>query len=253
MKGTIFDIKRFAIHDGPGIRLTVFFKGCPLSCWWCHNPEGINPKIDGETGEEVTVDQLMVEIQKEIIFFEESSGGVTFSGGEPLMQAPFLAALLDRCGKCDIHTAVDTSGCVPINIFNTIIDKVDLFLYDLKIMDRGKHLKFTGSYNDHTIENLENLAKKGKDVLIRFPLIPGITDSTENIQAVASFIQQLKALRQVEILPYHKMAAHKYKKINRPNKIGGLMPPSSRQIREAAKIFCSFGLDVVNEFGNNKN
>jgi len=252
MKGIIFDIKRFAIHDGPGIRLTVFFKGCPLACWWCHNPEGINPGIDGDIGEEISVHRLMEEIQKEVIFFDESSGGVTFSGGEPLMQPKFLASLLERCRDRDIHTAVDTSGCVPVRIFNSVIDKADLFLYDLKIMDEVEHRKYTGDSNLNVLTNLENLAKKKKSVLIRFPLIPGITDTPANIQGIASFIRDLKSFKDVEILPFHKLAAHKYKKIKKPIRLqDGIAPPSADKIVEAAKIFNSYGLEVINDFGEN--
>ena len=183
LKGKIFDIKRFAIHDGPGIRTTVFMHGCPLNCWWCHNPESIrkisrnnsdsesNDKFDSACGSvqdplltEWTVEKLFGEIQKDKIFFEESGGGVTLSGGEPMLQYEFLQSFLEECRNQDIHTVVDTSGYVPYQYFASINDYVDLYLYDLKIIDEEEHKKFTGVSNKLIIDNLKKPAKSENTV-----------------------------------------------------------------------------------------
>ncbi|MCK5303634.1 MAG: radical SAM protein, partial [Candidatus Heimdallarchaeota archaeon] len=175
--GMIFDIKHFAVHDGPGIRTTVFFKGCPLSCWWCHNPESKNPnpeerespsKILSEAskkcgkdivGREVQVSEVIEELLKDVIFYDESGGGVTFSGGEPLMQVDFLSSLLKECKKNGVHTCIDTSGYTPRQIIDAVVKNVDLFLYDLKLMNNKEHEKYTGIGNEIIMQNLEYLCE----------------------------------------------------------------------------------------------
>ncbi|MFX1514452.1 MAG: 4Fe-4S cluster-binding domain-containing protein, partial [Promethearchaeota archaeon] len=169
-KGIIFDVKKYAIHDGPGIRTTVFFKGCPLRCWWCHNPEGqkegletiIKTQIDKNTlsdnqeetiGREVSVVEVITEIEKDQLFYDESGGGVTFSGGEPLMQPAFLNALLDACKEKELTTTLDTCGYASWNILKKIKDKIDLFLYDIKIIDNKEHQKYTGVSNNQILSN----------------------------------------------------------------------------------------------------
>lgn len=231
-KGIVFDIKRYALHDGPGIRTTVFLKGCPLSCWWCHNPEGIleipeevikyrgEEKIGTEIiGQEMSVEKLMKEIEKEVIFYDESSGGVTFSGGEPLMQFEFLKAMLNACQQNNIHTAVDTSGYAPFDQIEAIIPDVDLFLFDLKVMDNKLHQKYTGTDNILIIENLKKLDKKDIKTVIRFPVIPGITDTKKNINQIKIFLQNLKNIHEIDLLPYHRFAEKKYLKLNREYKM----------------------------------
>ncbi|MCP4148568.1 MAG: glycyl-radical enzyme activating protein [bacterium] len=244
MKGIIFDIKRFAIHDGPGIRTTIFFKGCPLDCRWCHNPESINPAVTAEAGEIKTVNQVMTEIKKESIFYEESGGGVTFSGGEPAMQHRFLGALLDECKAADIHTAVDTSGSVAPNIFNSFINRTDLFLYDLKIIDEKEHLKYTGASNRLVLENIKTLSREGKETIIRFPVIPGITDGRENVNGVIDFISALEGIDNVVILPFHRTAAEKYRRLSIENRMKDIESPSALQMEEIIKTFESSGLKI---------
>lgn len=226
MIGTIFDIKRFAVHDGPGIRTTVFLKGCPLQCWWCHNPEGISPKpekfqkeitLDGKVfkteeiiGREISVDALMEEIGKDKVFFEESGGGVTFSGGEPLMQAGFLLQVLKKCKEENLHTVVDTSGYGKQEYLNSILPYTDLFLFDLKLMDSTAHERFTGVDNRQILENLDFLIEKKASIIVRFPVIPGVNDTPENIEAMKAFLGERKELRQLHLLLFHKMAERKY-------------------------------------------
>lgn len=242
MQGIIFNIKRFAFHDGPGIRTTIFLKGCPQKCWWCHNPESWNLKISNGFGEKKTDEEILLEIEKEIVFYDKSGGGVTFSGGEPLFQPEFLEALLDKCMEKEIHITLDTSGCVSPRIFNPIIDKIDLFLYDLKIMDDNNHIKYTGTSNKYVLENLKALSKKGKEVVIRFPMIPGITDTDENLVAVAAFVSSLKGIHNIDVLPYHTIAEEKYRRMKIENKMACILPPSSERIQEVKKKFESFGL-----------
>ena len=253
MQGLIFDIKRFALHDGTGIRTTVFFKGCPLRCPWCHNPESQKKKPEKAGNHEIigkhqSVTDIMKEIEKEIVFYDESGGGVTFSGGEPLEQPEFLRALLKECKKKDIHTSLDTTGCVPKKIFNTIIDDVDLFLYDLKIMDEASHIRFTGQSNKRVIDNLKTLAEKGKNVIVRFPVIPGFTDSEENIKAVGTFVSSLDTIKEIHLLPYHDMAAGKYRRLGKKNKMSGLgiKPPTAEHIARIKNLFARFTAPHVN-------
>jgi pyruvate formate lyase activating enzyme len=186
----------------------------------------------------------MHEIEKEVLFYEESRGGVTFSGGEPLEQAEFLDALLDECKKNEIHTAVDTTGDVPPDIFNSIIDKTDLFLYDLKIMDDSKHIKYTGESNRFTLQNLKTLSQKGKRIIIRFPVIPGITDSEDNIKAVGMFISSLRNIREIDLLPYHRTADSKYKRLERKNKMRKIMPPTDKSMNEVKRLFEKYTRNV---------
>jgi pyruvate formate lyase activating enzyme len=260
--GTIFDIKRFAIHDGPGIRTTVFFKGCSLKCPWCHNPEGQNPEpeiiiravfpenSDGVPTQEVIgrvvdVKEVMEEVQKDILFFEESGGGVTFSGGEPLAQPEFLGSLLDVCEEKNLHTCLDTSGYAPAEVFASFLDSVDLFLYDLKLMDDSEHEKHTGVSNRSIVDNLRTLDGLDKRVVIRFLVVPGITDTEENIDAIADFVASLKKLRDVSLLAYHRMASEKYKRLGRKNELERFRPPTDELMKSVQRRFENRGIRVV--------
>lgn len=298
VKGKIFDIKQFAVHDGPGIRTTVFFKGCPLNCWWCHNPEGISPgddiffyktkcigcgtcievcpenaikqedaiSIDRDkctscgicadncpsdalknAGRTVTSDEVIAEIRKSIIFYDSSNGGVTFSGGEPLMQPEFLKDLIDGCREEEIHITLDTSGHVDTDTFESIIDDVDLFLYDLKIMDDEKHKKYTGTSTDKVLKNLKLLSKKGKEVIIRFPVIPGITDTDENIEKIIDFLSDIKNVSEIDILPYHNVE-EKYKKLGKEYKLNVVKSPDESKIKQIKERFEKGGF-LVKEGG----
>ena len=260
MKGIIFSFKRFSVHDGPGIRQTVFFKGCPLTCWWCHNPESQDIKtekalrkniLDGiayhqeETiGKLMTVPEVMDEITKDLIFYDESGGGVTFSGGEPLMQHHFLGEILDVCKQSGIHTAVDTTGFASSKVFRKIAAKADLFLYDLKHIDDEAHKKYTGVSNKPILENLKYLNENGKKVIVRFPVIPGINDTEENISAMKAFLKPLKNIREISLLPYHNIANHKYEKIKMDNKMAGIKPLQKQDVYGLKREFENEGFTV---------
>ena len=203
MEGIIFDIKHFAVHDGPGIRQTIFFKGCPLNCCWCHNPESqdVNPekfirvnKLDGKefkkeltVGYKISVEELFKTIAIVQIFFEESDSGVTFSGGEPLMQADFIYEIAKLCKQNKIHTWVDTTGFAPEKTLEKIAEIADLFLYDIKLIDNELHKKYTGVPVDGILRNLKWLDQNKKNVVLRFPVIPGITNTEKNLSKIKSF------------------------------------------------------------------
>lgn len=246
MSGFISNIQRFTIHDGPGIRLTVFFQGCPLSCWWCHNPECIpdfrnhnNPDTKQYTGK-----QLLEEIKKELVFMDESGGGVTFSGGEPLMQPEFLRQMLTVCREEEIHTTVDTSGFTSQSIFESILDLPDLFLFDLKIIDNESHRKYTGVSNQQILKNLAILDKHNKNVIIRIPLVPGITDTKENIDDILHLLSEMHNLKEVNLLPYHAMAESKYIRLNMPYKLSGVREADDRKNKEIKELFTGAGFNV---------
>ncbi len=268
VSGVIFDIKRFAIHDGPGIRTTVFFKGCPLSCKWCHNPESISLKseialyperciacgncreicpelVDREgfapdiiieglcnqcgkcvdtcyagavefAGRAVTVGEVVEEVLKDRPFYETSDGGVTLSGGESTMQFEFCRALLTELKATGVHTALDTSGYVPWGKLKDLVPLVDLFLYDLKVISRAKHIRWTGVDNRLIINNLKNLSQSGAAIQIRFPAVRGINSSKRDLEQLATLVRSLDPRPEVALLPYHRLAASKYERFRKP-------------------------------------
>lgn len=248
-EGIIFDIKRFALHDGSGTRTTVFFKGCPLRCAWCHNPEsqGKSPGTiaAGQTiGRRVKVSEVVQAIEKDTVFYDESTGGITCSGGEPLMQPSFLAGVLEACRFRGLHTALDTSGYAPPRILSAITPLVDHFLFDLKLMDEQKHIRYTGVSNQEIMENLKSLSKSGKRITVRFPLIPGITDDPENIRDMAQFVLSLGNIQEIDLLPYHRLAAAKYKKFSLPDPLPGLVPPPAERVQEIKDRLMYYGFRV---------
>lgn len=253
MKATIFDIQRNSFVDGPGIRTTVFFKGCNLKCKWCHNPESQSPEKEmmfykdkcigcgkckeicpnhlkkcdfcGKCelfctadarkicGKEYTVDEVLSEIVKDKSFYETSDGGATFSGGECMLQIDFLCELLKKCKENGIHTAVDTAGNVPWEYFERILKHTDLFLYDIKLFDREKHKRYTGADNKVILDNLKKLFEAGANICIRIPIICGVNDLVSEMQRIKSFLQPYHPLK-IELLPYHKLGTHKYDALN---------------------------------------
>jgi len=232
MKGILFDSKHYAVHDGPGIRLTLFFKGCPLQCWWCHNPESqhLQPQIykkkeplDGQTfirdaqlGYQTTVDELIQLVEQDRPFFEESQGGVTLSGGEPLIQADFAAALLEALHQRDIHTAVDTCGHAPWKSFEKILPNTDLLLYDLKLFNPIEHKKYTGVDNTLILNNFQKLCTLKQHMHVRIPLIPGITDSDANIDGLMQLLKGQETVKRIDLLPYHAISLSKYQRFGMP-------------------------------------
>ena len=260
MKACIFDIKRFAVHDGPGIRTTVFFKGCPLNCRWCHNPEGISPDIEHYTEEKefdgvrlekelilgrwIGLDELMVELEKDSIFMEESGGGVTFSGGEPLLQHEAVFTLLKKCRKQKIHTALDTSGLVSESILQQATELADLILYDLKSLDDKIHMKFTGASNKKILDNLE-IALKGKArIALRIPLVTGFNDTARDQQQFISYLGGLENLDHVDILPYHPFGTQKYKRFHKKNRQNGFGTPDREKVISLKEKLINAGFAV---------
>ena len=223
-KGIVFDIQRFSMHDGPGIRTTVFLKGCPLQCAWCHNPESwkMDPQImmkpDGSTrlcGTEMTVSQVMDEVMADAPYYRNSGGGLTVSGGEPMLQFDFTKALLTEVKMRGIHTCIETSGFAPVDKYIDILSLVDLFLWDIKETNPEKHKMYTGVDNSRILHNLEMLYHHGAKIQLRCPIIPGINDTDEHIIAVSQLAQKYPGLRGVEIMPYHELGKGKWKEIDR--------------------------------------
>ena len=261
--GYIFNIKKYAVHDGPGIRTTVFMQGCPLHCTWCHNPESrpkmssdMNPqeehhclrpfyrKIPYKVAWRVSVSELLKELRKDLIFYEESGGGVTFSGGEPLVQPDFLYQLLSACKSENIHTTVDTSGYADWKHFQKILPEVDLFLFDIKILDPVHHRKFVGVSNKKILDNLDRLLNQGSRVFIRIPLIPGITDTKTNLQQIADFLKKYEEIERIDLLPYNIMGQDKYKKLNKKQNLTRLYHQSDKELKHFRSVFVSSGFEV---------
>lgn len=261
--GVVFDIKKFAVHDGPGIRTTVFFKGCPLQCTWCHNPESKkkNPEeiiitskrkcLDlsyTETkeiiGREVSANEILNEIKKDILYYDESGGGVTFSGGEPMLQPEFLKELLIVCRKNEINTCVDTSGYTEFENFEDIIDLTDSFNYDLKLMNDDMHIRYTGVSNKKIHANLKKLSEKGKDIYIRVPIVPGVTDTDENINEIIEFLSPLKSIKEIDLLPYNRLASNKYHKLREPDFHNKTSTPTDEKMEELKSRFEAAGFRV---------
>ena len=262
MQGLIFSVKRYSIHDGPGIRVTFFMKGCPLSCWWCHNPEGISPEQEfvnetrkiGETeftskepaGRFYSTGDILEILEKERIFIEHSKGGATFSGGEPLMQNEFLLEALIACKSKGYHTAVDTSGYSSEVNFRSVMPYTDLFLFDVKHIDESSHFKYTGVTNILILNNLRMLLKEGKNVFIRIPVIPGKNDDTEILEGMKKMFSELKCdnLKQISLLPFHRTGKAKYKKLNLPYRMEDTEQPSPGRMKELKEFFEGTGIKV---------
>lgn len=285
-RGTVFNVQRYSLHDGPGIRTTVFLKGCPARCWWCHNPESqlARPEIAcsekgciscdacraacphgrreidscilcgacsdacptgvlQQVGREMTVDEVMTSVRRDRFFFEDSGGGVTFSGGEPLCQPEFLKELLTRCRASEIHTAVDTAGlCAPEALLG-LAPLVDLFLFDVKCADSDRHRQGTGIGNDGVLQNLARLSTVHENIWIRIPVVPGFNDGEDEMRAIARLVAGITGVRQVWLLPYHSTW------LGKPGRYGKIvtgpkqaLPPTSELLQGLAGIFREKGI-----------
>lgn len=294
IKGIVFDIKGFAVHDGPGIRTTVFLKGCPLRCDWCHNPESQSSQpvlaqfkrncigcgkclqrcphgalsrsedgivIDrglcqacGECantcyaealvmrGRTMTVEQVMVEVRKDTPFYENSGGGMTISGGEPLQQPEFTLALLKAAKGEGLHTCLDTCGYAPWPVFEQVLPYVDMVLYDLKGVNPALHRQRTGRPNSLIMQNLRGLTSDGIAVKVRVPLVPGYNDRVADIRDVAEFIARLQHVPPVEILPYHRLGEGKYEALGIKNGLH-LEPPQRSAVEALAEVARELGVE----------
>lgn len=242
--GRIFDIKRFSSHDGPGIRTTVFLAGCPLRCAWCHNPEAFAlGEHTGGNHRDVTVCELIRELERDLPYYDASGGGITISGGEPLFQGRFTLELLEVCRKRELHTALDTCGLVDRSLLAEAASLADLILYDLKAMNSAVHRHWTGAPNSRILENLYMLDGLSVPVWIRFPLIPGLNDHAANIDAMLGFLSATR-FRRISILPYHRIADGKYQRLGLENRMSGVEPPSPDRIEEARARFARAGFEV---------
>jgi pyruvate formate lyase activating enzyme len=262
MKGLIFSVKRYAIHDGPGIRVTFFMKGCPLACWWCHNPEGISPesatieRVDriGErefrkneaVGKLYDIGDILAILEKERVFIDQSKGGITFSGGEPMLQFDFLLEALQVCKENGYHTTVDTSGFSTPERFKKIIPFTDLFLFDIKHLDNLRHKEFTGVTNDVILSNYRLIIESGSDIIVRIPVIPGFNDDADHLARLKQYIlsEKNENLKRISLLPYHKIGSSKYKRFKIPNKMENIEQPASQRMKELKEYFSDVGVRV---------
>ena len=296
LTGYIFDIKKYAIHDGPGIRTTVFLKGCPLQCKWCHNPESwkIHPEhnmrhgrcigcgrcidvcshgaifmnkdwpvtdIDkcrmcGKCvdvclarareiiGKEMSVTEVITEVEKDRIFYDQSNGGVTFSGGEPFMQWEFLLAMLDKCRAKGIHSAIDTTCYASRDVVRDVAGKVDMFLCDIKHMDSQVHMQYTGVGNDMILDNIRYLARSGSNIRIRVPIIPGFNDNQTNIEMTAQFAKSLHSVKGIDILPYNRGGLEKSVRLSADFELMQTETPNDETMEGIADTFRRYGFDV---------
>ncbi len=277
--GIIFDIKEFSVFDGPGIRQTVFLKGCPLRCNWCHNPEGLSPRpqimvslnaclhcgrcqeicehpegcvVCGKcvevcpanvrriAGTRMTSDELASCIRKDAGYYRTYGGGVTFSGGEPLLQADFLTEVLQKLP--DVHKAIETSGYAEADVFERVLREIDYFIMDVKIMDSDMHRKYTGVPNEMILRNARTLMNSGIPQRLRVPLIPGVSDTADNLEAFARFVSSVNKNTPIELLPYHKTAGAKYKMVGmeyRP------IFQTEQKVSAPLEIFEKYGLEAA--------
>jgi pyruvate formate lyase activating enzyme len=294
-RGTVLRIDRFAIHDGPGIRTTVFLKGCSLRCAWCHSPESQSPRPEFMpqpdrclgclacadacpfhaappaasdapitpaqcttcgacaaacptgarqlVGRTMSVAQVMAEIERDRIFYDESEGGVTFSGGEPFMQPAFLAAMVRACRASGVHAAIETCGHADTRAMLDLAGDADLFLFDLKLLDDRRHREYTGASNALILRNLDRLAGAGAAIRIRFPLIPGVNDDDENVRGTGALLASL-GLTRIDVLPYHRAGLAKYERLRRANPLSRTEPPTPDRQAHVVRLFESCGLIV---------
>ncbi|MFA5562275.1 MAG: glycyl-radical enzyme activating protein [Eubacteriales bacterium] len=254
-RGRIFDIQRFSIHDGPGIRTLVFFKGCRLRCRWCSNPESQAYEVETLTlhgkpktvGRDVTVGEVMETVLRDLPYYRRSGGGVTLSGGEPLLQPEFAASLLQSCHKHNLHTAVETAAYVPAENIAQVLPHLDLVLLDIKHMDPDKHKTHVGQSNATTLANAALFAKGAKELIIRVPVVPGFNDTEREIADIAAFARSLPGVRRLHLLPYHRLGQDKYEGLGRPYPLDGVLPPTASQMNkllaaaEASGLLCQIG------------
>jgi pyruvate formate lyase activating enzyme len=262
MKGLFFSVKKYSVHDGPGIRVTFFMKGCPMSCLWCHNPEGISPfpqavvqtrKIGlmefsqtEDAGKYYSVEDVLDILEEETVFIKQSGGGVTFSGGEPMLQHEFLLEALKACKSKGFNTTVDTSGYSPAENFRSIIPFTDLFLFDIKHLDDKKHTEFTGVSNKQIMENYRLLLGSCNSIIIRIPVIPGYNDDPEHLEKLKQLLSETKneTVKKICLLPFHKTGSSKYKKLNIPYRMINVKPPSTERMKELKHFFSETGIKV---------
>jgi glycyl-radical enzyme activating protein len=295
-KGIITDIQRFSIHDGPGIRTTVFFKGCSQRCFWCHNPETLDPRpqlqryldrciacgacfercpqgahtlVDGVRGfdreaclacgacvdtcyaqalvmigEVKSAEQIVAVVDRDRAFYETSGGGVTLSGGEPLLQLDFAEEILDRCRSIGIHTAIETAANMPWEDIARIVPLTDLLMMDIKTMDDARHRDATGVSNTRILENAGRLGTTQVPLIVRTPIVPGVNDDEASVSAIAAFVVRLPNLEAYELLRFHAMAQSKYDSLEMDHRARGLTAPSTQRMAELTEVARGYGLNA---------
>ena len=249
-KGRIFNIQRFSIHDGPGIRTIVFFKGCFMRCAWCCNPESQNREIETliegakekTVGRDVTVDEIMPELLSDIPYYRRSGGGITLSGGEVLCQADFARELLRECKENGLHTAVESAASSSFSEIEKILPYLDLYLMDIKHIDSQKHKEYTGVSNERILENARKIAESGVELIIRTPVIPGFNDTAEEIRAISHFARTLPGVKEHHLLPYHRLGQDKYAGLGRKYSLADIEPPSREKMEYLLSIAETSGL-----------
>ena len=249
-KGRIFDIQRFSVHDGPGIRTIVFLKGCYLRCRWCCNPESQQYDIQqmtmgGKTktvGRDVTVAEVMEEVERDRVYYDRSGGGMTLSGGESLAQPEFAPALLRAAKESGINTAMESAGFAKYEIIQRYLPYLDLYLMDIKHMNSEKHKAFTTQPNELILENAKKIARDAKKLIIRTPVIPTFNDSPEEIREIAKFAKSLGTVEEMHILPYHRLGSDKYQGLGREYTLSHIEPPSKEHMNRLLEIVKSEGL-----------
>ena len=250
IKGRIFNIQRFSIHDGPGIRTIVFFKGCVMRCAWCCNPESQEFDIqkmtrNGKTttvGYDVTVDEIMPEILADLAYYRRSGGGVTLSGGEVLCQADFAAELLRECHSYGLHTAIESAASTSFSEIEKLLPHLDLYLMDIKHMNREKHKEYTGLDNSRILENAKCVAESGTKIIVRTPVIPTFNDTPEEILDIARFAKELRTVEEYHLLPYHRLGSDKYDGLGRAYSLPHITPPEPERMRYLLSVAESTGL-----------
>lgn len=255
VKGRIFDIQRFSIHDGPGIRTIVFLKGCVLRCRWCCNPESQEYAIqemtlNGKTsvvGRDVTVDEVMETVLKDMPYYRRTGGGLTLSGGECLCQPDFAAALLYSAKQMGISTAIESTACAKYENIQKLLPNLDVYLLDIKHMDSEKHKAFTGVPNELILENARKLAVDANELIIRVPVIPTFNDTPQEIAAIAKFANSLPNVKELHLLPYHRLGKDKYAGLGREYTLNDIEPmPKAKveyllQVAETSGLRCQIG------------
>ena len=250
IKGRIFNIQRFSIHDGPGIRTIVFFKGCRMRCAWCCNPESQNYEcemlVEGDrerlVGKDVTVDEIMPELLSDITYYNRSGGGITLSGGEVLCQAEFAAELLRACKDNGLHTAIESAASMPYETIERLLPYLDLYLLDIKHMNSEKHKEYTAVGNERILENARRIAESGVELIVRTPVIPGFNDTAEEILAISKFARSLPSVREHHLLPYHRLGSDKYKGLGRSYSLSEIEPPSPEKMNYLLSVAQTSGL-----------
>ncbi|NMA65361.1 MAG: pyruvate formate lyase-activating protein [Clostridiaceae bacterium] len=239
MQGYVHSIETCGTVDGPGIRYVIFFQGCPLRCKYCHNPDSW--KVNA--GQKYSVNHLMEDILRYKNFIK--SGGVTLTGGEPLMQADFAAGILKECKRHGIHTAIDTSGAIPLSTCKNAVDEADLVLLDIKSIDTFKCKDLTGKGNEDALKFLDYCEKTEKEVWIRHVVVPGITENYDDIEEMGKYLSNYKVISRIEILPFHKMGEYKWKELGLDYELEKILPPEKESIKKIKNILRKYNLNVV--------